>query len=168
MTNAQSDAAWPAASLADIEAQLCAPGARFEMVQQTVAGQQVRTWKNVPPTLAALAQLARAHGDTPFAILEQERVSYADFHRATAALARHFLSLGIGKGDRIGLAMRNLPEWPVAFFAAVSPPPVRAHPGITEFNHEKRSSVAPAVRPTGAAIAALPSTPICTSCGSPL
>ncbi|WP_022674053.1 class I adenylate-forming enzyme family protein [Novosphingopyxis baekryungensis] len=120
MTNAQSYAAWPAASLADIEAQLCAPGARFEMVQQSVAGQPVRTWKNVPPTLAALAQLARTHGDTPFAILEQERVSYADFHRATAALARHFLSLGIGKGDRIGLAMRNLPEWPVAFFAAAS------------------------------------------------
>ncbi|KAI1692028.1 AMP-binding enzyme domain-containing protein [Ditylenchus destructor] len=28
--------------------------------------------------------------------------------------------MGVGKGDRVALAMRNLPEWPVVFFAAVS------------------------------------------------
>ncbi len=111
---------WPAAGLADIQAILCAPGARFEMEERVIRGQPVRTWKNAPPTLAALAGAARGHGDKIFMILEQERVSYAAWHRATAALARHFQTLGIAKGDRIALAMRNLPEWPVAFFAATA------------------------------------------------
>ena len=36
---------------------------------------------------------------------------------AAATLAAHLHAQGIGKGDRVALAMRNLPEWPVAFFA---------------------------------------------------
>ena len=115
-----SPAPWPAASLPEIQALLCAPGQRFEMEDVAVRGETIRAWKNVPPTLAGLAALARTHGDAIFLILGEERVSYDAWHRATAKLARHFLALGIGKGDRIALAMRNLPEWPVAFFAATA------------------------------------------------
>ena len=111
---------WPAATLSEIEARLCTPGQRFEMEEVMVRGVATRAWKNVPPTLAALAALARSHGDTTFLILQDERVSYDAWHRATAALARHMLELGIGRGDRVALAMRNLPEWPVAFFAATA------------------------------------------------
>jgi long-chain acyl-CoA synthetase len=37
-----------------------------------------------------------------------------------AHLAAKLREMGVGKGDRVALAMRNLPEWPAIFFAAVS------------------------------------------------
>ena len=111
---------WPAASLDDIRNVLCAPGARFEMETVDVLGVPTRVWKNVLPNLRDLANHARVHGDALFTIYEDERVSFEAWYRATAALAKAFLEMGVKKGDRIALAMRNLPEWPVIYFAATS------------------------------------------------
>lgn len=113
-------AGWPARSLAECEAILCAPGARFEYETIDIRGVPTRVWKNAPENLAVLARAGRSHGDATFLIYEDERVSYEAWFRAVAALARHLQSLGVQKGDRVALAMRNLPEWPVVFFAAVS------------------------------------------------
>jgi acyl-CoA synthetase (AMP-forming)/AMP-acid ligase II len=113
-------AGWPAMSLAQVEAALCAPGAKFEMDHAVIDGVNTRVWKNAPANLALLAQAGRAHGDATFLIYEDERVSFAAWFRAVATLAQHLRGLGVAKGDRVALAMRNLPEWPVAFFAVVS------------------------------------------------
>ena len=114
------DPDWPKMSLAEVERRLTAPGERFEMETVSVDGVPTRVWKNAPPSLGWLASAARAHGERLFVIHEDERVTYEATHRATAALARDLVARGIGKGDRVAIAMRNLPEWPVAFFAAVS------------------------------------------------
>ncbi|PXW75094.1 acyl-CoA synthetase (AMP-forming)/AMP-acid ligase II [Blastomonas natatoria] len=111
---------WPAMSIKQIEAMLCAPGQPFEMETIEVEGVATRCWKNAPPSLAALAQIARMHGEKTFLVYEDERVTYDAWFRATATLAQHLMAAGIAKGDRVALAMRNLPEWPVAFFAIVS------------------------------------------------
>lgn len=111
---------WPAMSIKQIEAMLCAPGQPFEMETIEIEGVATRCWKNAPSNLAALAQIARMHCDRTFLVYENERVTYDAWFRATAALAQHLMSAGITKGDRVALAMRNLPEWPVAFFAIVS------------------------------------------------
>ena len=112
---------WPVASLAAIEARLCAPGEVFEMETVTIRGVPTRTWKNQPPSLATLARMARAaYASRTFVVYEDERVSYEAWFRATAALAAELQRLGVGRGDRVALAMCNLPEWPVAFFAATS------------------------------------------------
>jgi long-chain acyl-CoA synthetase len=111
---------WPARSLAECEAILCVPGARFEYETIDIRGVPTRVWKNAPANLAVLAQLGRSHGDATFLIYEEERVSYDAWFRAVTAFARHLQALGVGRGDRVALAMRNLPEWPVVFFAAVS------------------------------------------------
>ena len=108
---------WPALSLEQAQAMLCAPDMRFEMETATIRGVETRVWKNALPSLAALARHGRMHGDALFTVYEDERVSYEAWFRATAALAHHLQSLGIRKGDRVALAMRNLPEWPAAFFA---------------------------------------------------
>lgn len=116
----QVPAGWPAMDLAQIEAMLCAPGQPFEMETVVIEGITTRCWKNAPASLAGLAQIARAHGDKTFIVYEDERVSYENWFRATATLAHALIAAGIGRGDRVALAMRNLPEWPVAFFAIVS------------------------------------------------
>ena len=110
-------AAWPLRSLHEIEALLCAPGAPFEMDTVPIRGVPTRVWKNAPASLAALAAVGRSHGDATFLVYEDERVSFAAWHRAVAALAGELRALGVTKGDRVALASRNLPEWPVVFFA---------------------------------------------------
>ena len=85
-----------------------------------VNGVPTRDWKNGVHTLRELAMQGRTHGDHLFTIYEDERVSFESWFRATSAFARKLQELGIKKGDRVALAMRNLPEWPVAYFATVS------------------------------------------------
>ncbi|MFM5917628.1 MAG: class I adenylate-forming enzyme family protein [Novosphingobium sp.] len=111
-------AGWPIRSLDEIEALLCAPGAPFEMEELEVRGVPTRVWKNAPASLAALAAAGRAHGDATFLVYEDERVTFGAWHRAVAVLAAELQRLGIKKGDRVALASRNVPEWPVIFFAA--------------------------------------------------
>ncbi|MFA5962945.1 MAG: class I adenylate-forming enzyme family protein [Sphingomonas sp.] len=114
------DPAWPKVSLDQACAALTAPGEKFEMETVDVHGVPTRVWKNAPPTLAWLVAATRAHGDRVLTIYEDERVTYEANYRAVARLAAWLSEIGIVKGDRVALAMRNLPEWPVIFFAAAS------------------------------------------------
>ncbi len=114
------DPAWPKMSLADIQTALTAPGARFEMETVDIRGVPTRVWKNTPANLAQIIMLSRAHGAREFTIHEDERVTYEANYRAVVALAARLVAMGVQKGDRVALCMRNLPEWPVVFFAGVS------------------------------------------------
>lgn len=96
---------------------LTAPGAKFEMETVDINGVPTRTWKNAPPNLRAIAMAGQSHGDRVFTIYEDERVSYDAWFKAVCRLAAELQARGVKKGDRVAVAMRNLPEWPVAFFA---------------------------------------------------
>ncbi len=109
---------WPAMSIADAHAALTAPGSPLEMETVVIRGRPTRTWKNVPPTLRDVFLAGRAHGDKVFLVLEDERVTFDAFGRAALRLAAQLVADGVKKGDRVAIVMRNLPEWPVAFFAA--------------------------------------------------
>jgi len=111
-------AAWPALSIADAHALLTAPGAPFEMETLDIRGVATRTWKHAPPTLRDVFLAGRQHGERIFLVHEDERVSFEAFSRAVLAFAERLVADGIGKGDRVAIVMRNVPEWPVAFFAA--------------------------------------------------
>ncbi len=111
------DPAWPKMSMADATAVLTAPGARFEMETVTIRGVPTRVWKNAPNDLGVLLDLSRTHGARPFTILDDDRISFEANWRAAAALAQALQDMGVGKGDRVAFAMRNLPEWPMVFFA---------------------------------------------------
>ncbi|HEY2179765.1 MAG TPA: class I adenylate-forming enzyme family protein [Caulobacteraceae bacterium] len=119
MTEA-SRPAWPAMSIDEAHALLTAPGAPFEMEEVVIGGVVTRTWKNAPPTLRAVVDASRAFADRIFLVHEDERVSFEAFHRAVAKFAHVLAADGLAKGDRVAIVMRNLPEWPVAFYAAAS------------------------------------------------
>ncbi len=108
-------------SIAEAVAALTAPGAPFEMEEKEIFGVRLRTWKNAPPSLRAVLEASRAHGDLPFLVYENERLSHAEHYRRCVALARGLVErYGIRKGARVAIAMRNFPEWSVAFWAAAS------------------------------------------------
>jgi long-chain acyl-CoA synthetase len=117
-TTTQATSSWPALSIEEAHALLTSPGARFEMEEVIVRGVPTRSWKNAPATLPDLFTKAAAFGDRLFIVFEDDRVSYDAFARATVKLANELRAQGIQKGDRVAIIMRNLPEWPVAFFAA--------------------------------------------------
>jgi acyl-CoA synthetase (AMP-forming)/AMP-acid ligase II len=114
-----SPKSWPALSLAEAHARLTAPGAAFETAEITVRGVALRIWKHVPVTAAEVFIQARAYGDREFLVYQDERVSYEGFARAVLRLASLLAEQGLNKGDRVALVMRNLPEWPVVFMAAL-------------------------------------------------
>uniref|UniRef100_UPI00344F396D class I adenylate-forming enzyme family protein n=1 Tax=uncultured Sphingomonas sp. TaxID=158754 RepID=UPI00344F396D len=111
---------WPRMSMAQVQAALTAPGQPFEMDSATIDGIDTRIWKNAPADLTQLIALSRTHGDRLATIHEDQRVTYEAQYRAIATLAAELTAMGVGKGDRVALAMRNMPEWPVAFFAVVA------------------------------------------------
>jgi acyl-CoA synthetase (AMP-forming)/AMP-acid ligase II len=114
------DPDWPRMSLEQVDALLTAPGSRLEMGEAVIRGIPTRVWKNTPPSLAFLVRHSRTHGGRLFTIYQDERISFEASFRATAALAAELRRLGVGKGDRVAIAMANLPEWPMAFFAIVA------------------------------------------------
>ena len=110
---------WPVMSIAEAHARLTAPGERFEIETLPIRGIMTRTWKNAPPTLRHIFQTSRTFPDREFLVYDDERATYDAFARATLTLARQLQADGVQKGDRVAVIMRNLPEWPVAFFAGI-------------------------------------------------
>jgi long-chain acyl-CoA synthetase len=110
---------FPALSLTDAHALLTRPGSPFEIEERDIRGVRTRVWKNAPPTMRDLFRLARSHGDKTFVVYRDERMSYEEFARAALAIAAALQQAGVKKGDRVAIAMRNLPEWPAAFFGTL-------------------------------------------------
>jgi long-chain acyl-CoA synthetase len=116
-----SGAERPIPTLAEATATLTAPGQLFEMEELTIRGVPTRTWKSAPSTLRTVLELSSFHGDKDFLLYEDERISFAEHFEKVATLARTLTDqLGVGKGDRVAIAMRNLPEWVMAFWASIA------------------------------------------------
>lgn len=101
---------------ARIEASLTAPGAPFAVV---TGEQGTPEYADGPRTLREFVETTWAYRDTPFLIAGEQRYSYAEFFAAASALAVRLRErYGLRSGDRAVIAMRNHPEWQIAFWAA--------------------------------------------------
>jgi long-chain acyl-CoA synthetase len=107
------------ASFSEIHAALTGPGQPFEIVTEEIRGIPTRVWKGAAPSLPAVLSASRAHADRSFLVYADERLSFEDHYRQAATLARRLVDeYGVRKGDRVAVAMRNFPEWSVAFWGA--------------------------------------------------
>lgn len=111
---------WPAMSVQQAYALITQPGTPGEMEEVEIRGVKTRVWKNAPPTLRETLLMGRSHGDKIFMVHEDERVSFEAFYRAVTHMAAELQAFGVQKGDRVAIVMRNVPEWPVAFYAGLS------------------------------------------------
>jgi long-chain acyl-CoA synthetase len=101
------------------KAEITGPGGIFELEEVDIDGYLYRAYKHAPSTLVDVLQGARAHGELEFVVYEGRRYTYADFFRQVDALAAGLqVKLGVQKGDRVAIAMRNNPEWIIAYAAA--------------------------------------------------
>jgi long-chain acyl-CoA synthetase len=108
---------------ADVEAKIAeitGPGGFFELEDYAIGDCSYPIYKYGPKTATEVLQNSRAHGDLDFIVYEGRRYTYTDFFAKVDALAAALQSrFGIAHGDRVAIAMRNNPEWAIAFAAAL-------------------------------------------------
>lgn len=98
-------------------AAVTAPGTPFEIGETD----GVRTFVNAPTDLAQLIESARRFGDRTLVVdfdapAGERRLSYDDVFAWRDRVAGQ---LGISRGDRVAICMRNRAEWIVAFLAVI-------------------------------------------------
>ncbi|GAA5898914.1 hypothetical protein JCM6882_004029 [Rhodosporidiobolus microsporus] len=101
----------PKRTLKEVDALLTPPGSPTELEEKVIKGRRVRVYKNLSPSVFA---------DKVYIVYENERLTYAEAHAKVAHVAALLHARGVRKGDRVAIAMRNLPEWPIAWWAAHS------------------------------------------------
>ncbi|MEE2768769.1 MAG: class I adenylate-forming enzyme family protein [Actinomycetota bacterium] len=100
--------------------ELTAPGAQYAWSVADVRGVPTRVYDAAPPNLMLIWQMSAEHGQRDYLIYADERISYAEAHTQVAAMSTYLASVGVGPGDRVALAMRNYPEWVMAYWATVA------------------------------------------------
>jgi long-chain acyl-CoA synthetase len=100
--------------------EVSAPGQPFEVVSVERNGVSQRVFKNSPTTVRQFFDLAR-EVESVFLVYEDEEWTFqqvmAEADALGHALVHHY---GVKKGDRVGIAMRNYPEWVISFAAILS------------------------------------------------
>ena len=105
----------------DAVAQLTAPTAPFEVETVDVAGVPLKAFKNAGSSLGAFLAAGRNHDANLFLQYQGEDWSYDAFFTAVDQACDWLVNEAqIQKGDPIAIAMRNRPEWLVAFVATVT------------------------------------------------
>ncbi len=101
--------------------ELTAPGAQFAWSEQEVRGITMRVFDQAPPDMRVLWEMSAGFGDKPYIVFEDEVITYTEAHAMVRSLAAVLAEThGVGKGDRVAIAMRNYPEWAVAYWATIS------------------------------------------------
>ena len=100
--------------------ELTGPGGQFEIVEAEVLGNQLRCFKNAPPSVREVWLASAPFAERPYLIYEDEVLTYGQAHAHVAAIAAWLFDQGVKPGDRVGIAMRNYPEWMLIYWACVS------------------------------------------------
>ena len=100
--------------------ELTGPGQMFEVNTIDVGGAPTRNFVHAPPSLREFWLSTAQYGDREYLVYQQERTSYAQAQKTTAALANWLQQHDVQPGDRVAIAMRNYPEWMLAYWAITS------------------------------------------------
>ena len=102
-------------------AALTAPGGPLETVPFEKYGQQLPMIKGAPPSLAHyIDQYCTQHGDTPFLVDGNIRLSFAQVRDAARTVAGGLVAgHQVQKGDRVGIAARNSANWIIAYLGVL-------------------------------------------------
>lgn len=111
----------PATAIDDVMKMITSPGTPFATEKQVINGIEQTVFANQPQNLRDVFMMFAAHGDKEFIVYRDTRLTFAE----TIAKASQFAQalkddFGVKKGDRVAIAMRNYPEWPIAYMGIVA------------------------------------------------
>ena len=101
--------------LAAAVAQITAAGQPHETRVERIRGVDFTVFANAPQNLRVLYESSLAHADKDFYVYQDERFTYQRMWDVAAQCANRLCERGIKPGDRVGIALRNYPEWIAAF-----------------------------------------------------
>ncbi len=96
---------------------MTAPGEMFEVGEGTLGDESFKVWANAPGTMRDIWLSTSQFAERDYLVYGEERLSYADAHDRVARVAHWMHNQGITRGDRVAIAMRNYPEWMLAYWA---------------------------------------------------
>ena len=96
-------------------AEVTAPGEPYETTTITVRGTDFIGFSKAPQNLLEIYRFGLQHPQNDFYVYEQERYTYDEAWRLAAKVANTLLSSDFRLGDRVGISLRNYPEWIWAF-----------------------------------------------------
>ncbi len=100
--------------------ELTAPTSPFAVTEIEVRGFPSKVFANAPLTMREIWESTAAHADNTYLVYEDERYTYDEVAAQVRSLAQVLSSVHeVGSGDRVAIAMRNYPEWVVAYWASV-------------------------------------------------
>ena len=105
------------AELRAVREELTGPGGQFEIVEEEILGNRIKTFKAAPPSIREFWLSTAVWGERPYLIYEGEVLTYAQAHAHVNAFAAWLAAQGVKPGDRVAIAMRNYPEWLLAYWA---------------------------------------------------
>ena len=98
-------------------ASLIGPGGPFEVAPVVIDGIELRDFVRTPDTIVDLFRMGVAHEDLVHTVFGEERMTFREMRARATALAKVLRDdFGVAVGDRIAIAMRNLPEFVIAFW----------------------------------------------------
>jgi acyl-CoA synthetase (AMP-forming)/AMP-acid ligase II len=97
-------------------------GSDFEVVQRDINGINFNVFKNLAESLPVMYKsVIDTHGDNEFLVYLDQRYSFNDIYQQAASFAQSLQQdYQIKSGDSVVIAMRNYPEWIMAFIAITS------------------------------------------------
>jgi acyl-CoA synthetase (AMP-forming)/AMP-acid ligase II len=100
---------------------LLGPGGHFEVAQVMVDGVPLRSFVRAPATIIDCFRHAKAHAGLDHLVFEGSRLTFADVRAQALAIAGRLRSdFGVAPGDRVAIAMRNVPEFVTSFWGAAA------------------------------------------------
>lgn len=91
---------------------------QFQLTEELVRGVRCRVFLQAPRTVPELLSRVDWRSDVVFLVYGSLRLRYVDVWSQVIALTNRLAAAGVGVGSRVGIAMRNMPEWVVGFLAA--------------------------------------------------
>jgi long-chain acyl-CoA synthetase len=101
--------------------ELTQPGQMFELTTLSIRGvDDVKGFANIPGSLRDVWEMTAGHGPADYLVYEDERWTYEEAHQQVQSIAAWLSANGVQQHDRVAIAMRNYPEWMLAYWAVIS------------------------------------------------
>ena len=95
-------------------------GQPYATETRTIDGVDFVVFSNAPVNLRELYRQGLQHADRVFFVYQDERFTYQEAWEEAARVGNQLKHAGIKTGDRVGISLRNYPEWIFAFMGITS------------------------------------------------
>ncbi len=104
--------------LQQCQRQFTEAGSQFELTSFTRNDVEYQSYKHAPENLTGLYEMMKIHANKPFLVYQDQRLTFQQSYQQAATIAHQLIErFEIKKGQRVAIAMRNNPQWCIAFMA---------------------------------------------------